>query len=640
MPQHRKLRLTEAPPEAPSDRLWLQDPVDARRDHVRGDPSAEDAVTLVLYGDYLCPFCRRLRPVMRQLRDTLGDRLVYVFRHFPNEKAHPGATFIARATEAAARQSRFWDMHDWLFDNPPPSERQVLDYARTLSIDTDLFQRDLASSEVRERVESDHARGRQNGVTGTPTIFVDGLRYDGAWDFHSMLEALEQPVAARVQRSARAFASLPASGGIALLLAAALALLCANTPLAGLYHLLINTPLGVGSPGSMLSMPVGAWCSEGLLAVFFLLVGLEIRRELTSGSLVNPRAAALPVVAAIGGVLAPAAIYLLLNTSGTASGWSVPTATDIAFALGILALFGSRIPASLRVFVAAFAVVDDILSVLTLAIFYPRGFAPAWIAVGVTAVVLLFLLRRWRVYAAWPYVVTTVVLWIALHSTGIHGALAGVVLAGFLPTRPTPAVSPLLAQAATALATLESEQKEWSKADAGRQRLEEEAVWDWASRNLSAASGRLLSPADRVERAVSPWSAYLVLPLFAFSATGISLSVDLSVPGAVSVLGGVILGLVVGKPLGICLASFLAARSGLALAPQGVSLRNFLGAACLCGIGDTVSLLMADQAFPHGTISAVAKIGVLIGSVLAAALGASVLALKLPSAVTTDSAER
>jgi NhaA family Na+:H+ antiporter len=343
-------------------------------------------------------------------------------------------------------------------------------------------------------------------------------------------------------------------------------------------------------------------------------------------------------VAAIGGVLAPTAIYVLLNAGPTAAGWSVPTATDIAFALGILALFGSRIPASLRVFVAAFAVVDDILSVLTLAIFYPRGFSLVWIAVGLAAIAALYILNRWRVYAAWPYVLTTVVLWVSLHSTGIHGALAGVVLAGFLPTRPTPSVGPLLAQAATALATLEAEQKEAGKAGPAARRLEEEAVWDWASRNLSAASDRLLSPADRIERAVSPWTAYLVLPLFAFSATGIGLHVDLTAPEAANVLAGVILGLVIGKPLGISLASFFAVRSGVAVAPEGISVRNFIGAACLCGVGDTVSLLMADQAFPHGAIAAVAKIGVLIGSILAAALGAAVLALKVPPVATTEAA--
>jgi NhaA family Na+:H+ antiporter len=622
--------------DTPSGRLWLKHPVEEGRDHIRGNLAAPNAVSLVFYSDYLCPYCRRLRPVILQLRQRLGDRLVYVFRHFPNEKAHPGSTFIARVTEAAALQDCFWEIHDWLFDNPLPSKAEVLDHVRSLGLDMDVFERDLESDEVRTRVESDRRRGQHNGVTGTPTIFVDGLRYDGAWDFYSMLEAVEQPVAARLQRSARSFASLPASGGIALLLAAVLALVCANTPLAPLYHQFANLPLGIGAPGSLLSMPVAEWCSEGLLAIFFLLVGLEIRRELTSGSLTDPRAAALPVIAAIGGVLAPTAIYLLLNSGSTASGWSVPTATDIAFALGILALFGSRIPASLRVFVAAFAVVDDILSVLTLAVFYPRGFSAVWIAIGLSTIAILYVLNRWRVYAVWPYVATTVVLWISLHSTGIHGALAGVVLAGFLPTRPTPAVSPLLAQAATALAALEAEQKEASKTGSLNRRLEEEAVWDWASRNLSAASDRLLSPADRIERAVSPWTAYLVLPLFAFSAAGIGLHVDWSTPQATNVLAGVVLGLVVGKPLGISLASVLATKSGIALAPAGISVRNFLGAACLCGIGDTVSLLLADQAFPRGAVADVAKIGVLIGSVLAAAAGAGILALKSPPSAMTE----
>ncbi|HEY8696126.1 MAG TPA: Na+/H+ antiporter NhaA [Rhizomicrobium sp.] len=623
----------------PSDRLWLREPVDPQRDHIRGDPSADGAVTLLLYGDYLCPYCRRLRPVIRQLREALGDRLLYVFRHFPNEQVHPGATFMARATEAAARQGRFFELHDWLFDNPAPSEKQLVEHVRSLGFDMDRFMRDLDSDDVRRRVEEDRQLALENGVTGTPTIFVDGLRYDGAWDYYSMLEALEQPVGTRLHRSARAFASLPASGGIALLIAAAAALIAANTPLAPLYHAFVNAAFGIGPPGSLLSLRFGEWCSEGLLAIFFMLVGLEIRRELTTGSLASPRAAALPVIAAIGGVLAPAAIYLSLNSGAAAPGWSVPTATDIAFALGVLALFGSRIPASLRVFVAAFAVVDDILSVLTLAIFYPHEFSLFWIAASAVSIAILYALNRWRVYAVWPYVVTAILLWLCLHSSGVHGALTGVLLAAFLPTRPTPAVAPLLAQAATALATLEAEQKQAARADSSKQRLEEEAVWEWASRNLSAATDRLLSPADRIEQAVAPWTAYLILPLFAFSATGIALNVDLSSPGAAMVMTGVILGLVLGKPLGISLAALAAVKTRIAVAPEGIDLRNFLGAACLCGIGDTVSLLMADQAFPHGSVAAVAKIGVLIGSVLSAALGAAVLSLKLPSAATTEAAQ-
>jgi len=338
--------------------------------------------------------------------------------------------------------------------------------------------------------------------------------------------------------------------------------------------------------------------------------------------------------------VAPAAIYLALNPGPTAAGWSVPTATDIAFALGILALLGERVPVGLRVFVAALAVVDDILSMLTLAIFYPHTFQAIWLLASAAAVALLVGLNRGRVYAGWPYAVITVLLWLTLHAAGVHAALAGVFLAAFLPTRPAPAAGPLLAQAATALAALEHVETEAKQARDETRRIEQEPIWDWASRQLSAASDRLLSPADRIERTVAPWSAHAILPLFAFSATGVSLAVDLSSPAAGAILGGVILGLVIGKPVGIALASLLAIKARVATAPDGITLRNFIGAACLCGIGDTVALLMADQAFPGGLESAIAKIGVLVGSVLAAALGAAILAFDPKARATTTAVAR
>jgi len=607
-----------------AQRTILQRPVDPARDHVRGGTAKSDIVQVVVYGDYLCPYCRRLRIIIARLRGALGERLAYVYRHFPNEKAHPGAHFISRVAEAAARQGKFWEMHDALYDADPLTPKLAKELAAGLGLDMTQFERDLEDESLIARVEEDLTEAKKNGVTGTPSFFIDGQRYDGAWDFHSMLEELQRPIAAQLTRSAKTFASLPASGGLILLLAAAAAIGFANSPLSGAYHAFMGTPFGVGVSGGTLAMPVGEWFSEGLLAIFFLLVGLEIRRELTEGSLTDLRAAALPVLCAVGGVLAPAAIYLALNRGPTAPGWSVPTATDIAFSLGVLALLGSRVPIGLRIFVAALAVVDDILSVLTLAIFYPRAFALDWLAASVLGIVALAALNRFRVYAIWPYLVTAVFLWVALHGAGVHGALAGIFLAGFLPTRPAPAAGPLLAQAATALAALEQAERETDD----KRALAQEPIWDWASRNLSAASDRLLSPAERVERAVSPWSAYFILPLFAFSATGVSLAVDLSPPGASHVLAGVVLGLVFGKPIGICLAALLAVLLGLARMPGDVSLRGFIGAACLCGIGDTVALLMADQAFPAGPDSQIAKIGVLIGSVLAAALGAAVIAIK------------
>jgi NhaA family Na+:H+ antiporter len=614
----------------------LKRPIDATTDHARGGNTAQRIITLVVYEDFLCPYCRRLRGIVVRLRQALGERLLYVFRHYPNEAAHPGATFAACAAEAAANQGLFWEMHDWIFAQQPPlTKERILGFARERGFEMARFAHDIESAEIAARVEEDLGEGKASGVIGTPSFFIDGVRYDGAWDFHSMLEALQLPLAARLQRSARAFANLPASGGLVLLLAAIAALICANTSLAPYYRAFVESNVGIGSAGNALSMTVGAWFSEGLLAIFFLLVGLEIRREMTVGELSDPRAAILPVLAAIGGVLVPAAIYLALNTGATARGWSVPTATDIAFTLGILALLGSRVPQSLRVFIAALAVADDVLSVLTLAIFYPKSFAPSWLLVSLIAIAALFVLNRWRVYATWPYVVVTIALWVSLHSGGVHGALAGIGLAIFLPTRPAPAVGPLLAQAATALAELEHAENEERQSGGKPDGLTEEPIWEWASRNLSAASERLMSPADRIERAVAPWSNYVVLPLFAFSATGVALDLHIASPDAWRILIGVVLGLVIGKPLGISLVTLVAPKLKIARGLEDVTTRAVIGAACLCGVGDTVALLMADQAFEQEGFAAIAKTGVLIGSVIAAALGATIVALEPRGSVKT-----
>lgn len=582
-------------------------------------------MVVVGYEDFLCPYCRRLRQVMRRLRESLGDRLIYVYREFPNERANPGAELAARAAEAAALQGRFFEMHDRIFDGNLPIRRpELLDFARRIGLDMERFERDMDSEPVRKRVERDIREGRENGVTGTPTLFVDGLRYDGAWDHGSMLEALERPVAARVHRTARVFASLPTSAGLVLLLTAVLALVCANTPAASLYEHIMAARVGIGPVGSLLSLTTREWISEGLLSLFFLIVGLEIRREMTVGALASRRAALLPIVAAVGGVVTPALIYLSLNRGPTSRGWAIPTATDIAFALALLAVLGSRVPVALRVFVAALAVVDDVLSVLTLAIFFPASFAPVYAVPVLVCLGVLFALNRTRVYATWPYVFVSLALWFFLHALGVHAALTGVLLAAFVPARPAPSAAPLLAQAATALAALDHAEAEARREHRDEAKLESQPVWEWAARNLSAAADRLLSPAERIERAVAPWSTYVVLPVFAFSATGIRLAVHLASPNAQHIVEGAIMGLVIGKPLGILVASGLAIAAGLAVAPEGVTLRQFVGAACLCGVGDTMALLMADRAFSPEEASA-AKLGVLVGSVLAALVGLVVL---------------
>jgi len=612
--------------------LRLQRPVDPDRDHRRGGCRAAGGVIVLTYGDYQCPYCRQLGQVVERLGCQLGDRMAYVFRHFPNERAHPGSEFAAQAAEAAGCQGRFWEMHDALYKlDPPLSRDDVVGAASSIHLDMDRFMRDLAHPAILARVNEDLADGRHNGIAVTPTMFIDGRRYDGAWDFHSMLETLQRPLGARVHRTARAFAALPASAGLVLLAAAVAALVCANSGSAQLYRQFVEAPLGIGVASRALTLDLRGWVSDGLLTVFFLLVGLEIRRDLKEGALSRGRAAILPVVCAVGGVLAPASIYLLLNRGSSVPGWAAPTSTGVAFTLGILAVLGARISSGLRVFVAALAVVDEILSVLTLAIFYPQNLQAVWLLPAVAAFATMFALNRCRVYAGWPYLAATIGLWLSLHAAGVDAALAGVALAALVPTRPAPHAGPLLAQAATALSALERAEASGPAEPDGVRSLEHEALWDGAGRNLSAASSRLLSPADRVERAVEPWSAFVVLPLFAFTATGFSLDVDLRSPAAVHILLGVVLGLVLGKPLGVMLVALATIKARISTLPADTTPLAFFGAAILCGVSDPVALLFADQAFPQSALAAVAKIGVLAGSAVAAVLGVLVLTARRPA---------
>ena len=614
-------------------------PIDPRRDHTRGGKAHSGRVAVVVYGDYLCPYCRRLGEVLQRLRHTLGERLAYTFRYFPNERAHPGAELMSRGAEAAGRQGRFWEMHDALYAHEPPLNRTILlEMAASIGLDIERFERDLEDPMLRQRVEDDLADGRHNGVTATPTIFVDGLRYDGAWDFYSMLEQLERPVGAQFERTARAFANLPSSAGLALLVATAAALICANSPLAPAYERLLNAQFGIGPTPGILSMSVAQWCSEGLLAIFFMMLGLEIRREMSAGSLTDWRAAVGPFMAAVGGVIVPALVYLAFNPGATSVGWSVPIDTGIPFTLGLLALFGSRASMGLKVFVTTYAVACDVLTILVLAVFYPRAFHAEWLLASAAAVAVMVIFNRWRVYATWPYLAVTIGLWLSLHFAGVSGAISGIAFAALLPPRPVPRAGPLLAQAASALAELDRAERELPRSGDERRRLEQEPVWDWASRNLSAAAERLLSPAQRIEQAAAPWSTYVVLPLFAFTAAGVSVVADFGVPNAARVLLGTALGLAIGKPLGMILATWLAARARIGVFPADAAPLAFLGATALCGIGDPLSLLLADQAFPESSYAAVAKIGVLLGSALAAVLGA--LALTFSPAPVTDANAR
>jgi NhaA family Na+:H+ antiporter len=384
----------------------------------------------------------------------------------------------------------------------------------------------------------------------------------------------------RVLDTFQRFFATAAAGGLVLLACTAVALVWANSPWADAYHRLWETPVSLGTPRIGLTLSLRHWLNDGLMALFFFLVGLEIKREMIAGELASRRAAALPIAAALGGMIVPAAIYAAVNGGGPgAAGWGVPMATDIAFALGILALLGDRVPTGLRVFLAALAIADDLGAVIVIAFFYTG--ALDWAALGGATVVLALLvaLNRAGVRRTLPYALLGVALWVLVLASGIHPTIAGVLLALTIPTR-------------TRIGQTESVAR---------------------------------APLQRMEEALEGMVAFIVLPLFALANAGVSLDGSVGIVLHSPIALGAALGLLLGKPIGITLASYLSVRSGAAQLPGGVAWRHLHGAAWLGGIGFTMSLFIAGLAFTEPAMLDTAKLGVLGASICAGLVGYALL---------------
>ena len=594
------------------------------RDHIK-QRSLDAPVVLVEYGDYECPHCQEVYPILRELKERMGDRVAYVYRHFPISRQHPNAQLAAEAAEAAAAQGKFWEMHHQLFTHQNElGFEDLLRHARTLGLDVDRFRRELEEHTHADRVREDFLSGVRSGVNGTPTFYINGMRYDGAWDFESLLEAIEKPLGVRISLLAQEFTRLAASGGIVLLLAAILAMLWANSPWAGSYLQLWDAELGFELGGLHFSEHLLGWVNDGLMAIFFFVVGLEIKREIQTGELASLRRAALPIMGALGGMLVPALFYALSNLGEPQSlrGWGIPMATDIAFTLGLLTMLGHRAPLSLKVFFTALAIADDIGGILVIGLFYSAGIF--WPALGLAALFLAALggLNWARVYNPLPYAILGIGLWLAFLQSGVHPTIAGVLLALAIPAWRPPNTRPLLAQVKTVI-----EQFETAEAD---EHIREPAL----VQTMETILERMQSPAQRLERTLAPWTTYLILPVFALANAGVVIDVNaarqLLTPAGI----GVILGLVIGKPLGISLFSWIALRSGLAEMPGDLHFRQLAGASFLAGIGFTLSLFIADAAFADSALLAPVKLSILVASILAGAIG--MVAFRLVSRVPSE----
>ena len=438
------------------------------------------------------------------------------------------------------------------------------------------------------------------------------------------------PPFAAIFRPLERFLHVEAASGIVLLAAAVLALSWANSPWSGGYQALWSAPISLGFPGVFVEHPLRFWINEGLMTVFFLVVGLEIRRELHEGALSSLRLAALPIAAAVGGILVPALIYVSFNREPPLlQGWAIPTATDIAFAVGVLALLSSRVSSDLRALLLAIAIADDIAAIVVIALFYSEGIEPRGFIVAMAGVISVLALQRFGVRHVLAYAIAGFVVWLGLLQAHVHPTIAGVLLGLLTPVSTIQGRETLLVRAREAV-------DEIGKRIERGKRNEREIVSP--VKRLASVQREMLSPVVRIEAVLHPWVAYGVMPLFAFANAGVVLkgfSFDLH--GSGTVIAGAFLALVLGKPLGIVAFSWLAVKFGIAALPTGSNWRGIVLIGLLGGIGFTMSIFIANLAFHDEGLLASAKIGVLVASVVAGSCGLLFgrLMLARPTAVSS-----
>ncbi|MHC4766670.1 MAG: Na+/H+ antiporter NhaA [Planctomycetota bacterium] len=417
------------------------------------------------------------------------------------------------------------------------------------------------------------------------------------------------------------FARIEAAGGILLLICTAVAVAWANSPWRGSYFDLWHMPVAIEIGTFRLSESLAHWVNDGLMAIFFFVVGLEIKRELLVGELASPRKAAIPVAAAVGGMAVPALIYALVNIGGDGmDGWAIPAATDIAFALGIMALLGKRVPLSLKVFLMAVAIVDDIGAVLVIALFYTSDIS--WAALGGAGVVmaLLILANLLQVRKPIVYVALGLLLWLAFLQSGVHATLAGILLAFTIPSRFRIRGADFVAFSRRAL-------DEFERAGGNENDLmTNQARQQWVH-GLEMACEHADTPLLRLEHALVPWVAFVIMPVFALANAGVEISAGFGSALGSRISLGIILGLVLGKPAGIMLCTWLAVRLGLGALPEGVTWRQISATGWLAGIGFTMSLFIAYLGFGEGEQLVAAKYGILAGSLIAGGGGYVLLRL-------------
>lgn len=411
------------------------------------------------------------------------------------------------------------------------------------------------------------------------------------------------------------FMRTEASGGILMLVAAVAALMWANSAFGDSYVALWEAHLTVELPGGLhVDHSLREWVNDALMVIFFFVVGLEIKRELVMGELSNPREAAIPAMAALGGMVVPAGIYLLIAGGTAPQGWGIPMATDIAFAVGVISLLGSRIPIGAKLFLLALAIVDDIGAILVIAVFYTDDLALGWLAAAGVAVLLIVVMKRAAVRSMVFYVIVGTFVWFAFLESGVHATIAGVILALLTPARPFYIPDHY---AGTARELVDRVDEYAGDPGIPEHRHTRERIQSLLE-DVSRLSSETIAPLDRLEHRLEPWSSFVVVPIFAFANAGVRISGD-ALSGALGdpVLLGVALGLLVGKVVGVSGATWLAVRLGLGDLPRRTTWSHVIGLSMLAAIGFTVALFVTALAFTDPAHTDSAKIGIFIASLIA-----------------------
>ncbi len=433
-----------------------------------------------------------------------------------------------------------------------------------------------------------------------------------------ILRVKHEPPIARVIRPFQRFFEIDEAGGILLIVSSIIALVWANSPWSAAYTSLWQTEIGVSVGTFHFQHTLLEWINDALMAVFFFFVGLEIKREILIGELSSMRLAALPMAAALGGMLVPALLYWSVNGQGaTARGWGVPMATDIAFALGVLGLLGKRIPLALTVFLAALAIADDLGAIAVIAIFYTVEISVAAVFAAVAVTMLLVVANLTGVRNPLVYLLLGILAWICVLNSGMHASIAGVLVAMTIPSRARIRTPQFVERSRVLI-----DQYEKNDTDVEHHRSDDQ---DAVVHALEVLCEHVQTPLGRMEHELYPWVSFLIIPLFALANAGIVFSSDVSAIVSSPVTLGVLLGLFVGKPMGIMLFAWLAIRLNIARLPAQVSWRHLFGVALLAGIGFTMSIFIATLAFVNPDNLLLAKIGVFAASTLAAIAGWLVL---------------